>query len=96
MSNGNDNTPDQPGGDQKGEITNAVRLAMGPWAAQMSGISVNVKDQSNRDDPYNWVEVKVTATYQCKIPMGFLACGGKTKTLEETYRMPHQGADYKM
>jgi len=102
MSNANDNLPDQPGGGQQGEITKAVKASMGPWFARSGGItSVNVavKDSSSRARPngqYEWVEVKVTALYACKVPMGFIACGGNTKKIEETFKMPHQGALYKM
>jgi hypothetical protein len=101
MSNANDNLPDQPGGGQQGEVTNAVKTSMGPWFAGggITGVNVTVKDSSSRARPngqYDWVEVKVSATYACKIPMGFIACGGGTKTIEETYKMPHQGALYKM
>jgi len=99
MANGNDNTPDQPAGDQKGEITNAVKAGMGPWFTKAGGftsVNVTVTDSSNRGDPYGWVEVKVNTLYACNIPMGFIACGGNTKRLEETYRMPHQGAIYKL
>lgn len=99
MSNGNNTAPDQPSGDQKGEITKAVKSAMGPWftkAGAFTTVNVTVTDQSNKDDPYNWVEVKVETLYACNVPMGFIACGGNTKRLEETYKMPHQGANYKM
>lgn len=98
MSNANDNLPDQQGA-QTGEISNAVKASMGPWFASAGGItsvSVNVKDSSSRSDPYGWVEVEVNALYACKVPMGFIACGGNTKRIKETYKMPHQGAIYKM
>ena len=97
ISNANNNTPDAQG-DGKGDIQTAVQQAMGPWASkgQITGVNVTVQDQSNRDDYYGWVTVKVTADYRCTVPMGFLACGGMSKKLEETYRMPHQGAIYKM
>lgn len=99
MTNGKDNTPDQPAGDQKGEIEKAVKASMGPWFARSGGftsVNVTVNDSSSRSDPYGWVEVKVDALYACKVPMGFFACGGSTKRLAETYKMPHQGAAYKM
>jgi Flp pilus assembly protein TadG len=98
MTNANDDTPDQPGGDQKGEIENAVKASMGPWFANgsITGANVTITDSSSRSDPYGWVEVKVDATYACKIPMGQIACGGGTKQLTETFKMPHQGAIYKM
>ncbi|MBX3225735.1 MAG: pilus assembly protein [Labilithrix sp.] len=98
MSNANDNTPDQPGGNQQGEVSNAVKTAMGPWFTKAGGftvVNVSVTDSSSRSDPYGWVEVKVNTLYACNVPMGFIACGGNTKRLEETFRMPHQGAIYK-
>ena len=60
------------------------------------GVNVDVQDQSSREDPYGWVTVTVRATYRCTVPMGFIACGGATKQLQESYRMPHQGAIYEM
>lgn len=97
ISNQHDNTPDMKT-DGKAEITNAVRAAMAPWIRKGSiiGVNVTVQDQSSRSDPYGWVTVTVRATYACKVPMGFIACGGLTKTLEESYRMPHQGALYRV
>ncbi len=97
ISNAHDNTPDAKG-DGKEEITQAVRSAMGPWIRNGSfgSVNVTVNDQSSRSDPYGWVTVTVRAQYRCRVPMGFIACGGTTKTLEESYRMPHQGALYKM
>ncbi|MBN9166968.1 MAG: hypothetical protein J0I07_38915 [Myxococcales bacterium] len=97
ISNANNNTPDAKG-DGKADIQNAVRVAMAPWTAKgsITGVDVQVNDQSSRDDPYGWVTVTVKATYNCNVPMGFIACGGRSKTLEESYRMPHQGAIYEM
>jgi Flp pilus assembly protein TadG len=97
ISNVHNNTPDAKN-DGKADITNSVRSAMGPWIAKgsIAAINVTVDDQSSRSDPYGWVTVTVRATYVCKVPMGFLACGGLTKTLEESYRMPHQGAIYEI
>lgn len=97
ISNANDNTPDAKG-DGQNEITAAVRAGMAPWLADgsFSSVNVTVNDQSSRSDPYGWVTVTVSAEYRCRVPMGFLACGGLSKTLQESYRMPHQGALYKM
>ena len=97
ISNANNNTPDAKN-DGKQDITNAVKLGMGPWVSKGSITSVNVEvqDQSSRDDPYGWVTVTVTAQYRCTVPMGFIACGGVSKQLQESYRMPHQGALYEM
>jgi Flp pilus assembly protein TadG len=100
ISNANNNTPDaQANDDGKADIRTAVQQAMGPWYAKggITNVNVDVNDQSNRDDYYGWVTVKVTADYNCRVPMGRLACGAAgVKKLEETYRMPHQGAIYKM
>ena len=97
ISNANNNTPDAKG-DGKGDITNAVKLGMGPWVSKgsITNVSVDVQDSSSRSDPYGWVTVTVRATYRCTVPMGFIACGGPTKQLQESYRMPHQGAIYEM
>lgn len=97
ISNVNNNTPDAKG-DGKADITNAAKLGMTAWVSKgsITDVDVDVKDESSRDDPYGWVTVTVKATYRCTVPMGFVACGGKTKQLQETYRMPHQGANYKM
>lgn len=97
ISNANNNTPDAKG-DGKQDITNAVKLGMGPWVSKGSIVNVNVEvqDQSSREDPYGWVTVTVKAQYRCTVPMGFIACGGVSKQLQESYRMPHQGALYEM
>ncbi|MDF2694152.1 MAG: hypothetical protein K0S65_2535 [Labilithrix sp.] len=97
ISNANNNTPDAKG-DGKDVIRNGVLMAMEPWVGRgsITGVDVQVDDQSSRADPYGWVTVTVKATYACNVPMGFIACGGRTKALEESYRMPHQGAIYKM
>lgn len=97
ISNANNNTPDAKG-DGKQDITNAVKLGMGPWVSKGSIVNVNVEvqDQSSREDPYGWVTVTVKAQYRCTVPMGFIACGGVSKQLQESYRMPHQGAIYEM
>jgi Flp pilus assembly protein TadG len=97
ISNVNNNNPGAKG-DGKADITQAVRHGMGTWIANgsISSVDVKIDDQSTRNDPYGWVIVTTTATYQCRVPMGFIACGGRTKTLTESYRMPHQGAIYEM
>ncbi|MBX3189244.1 MAG: hypothetical protein KF819_19630 [Labilithrix sp.] len=98
IANGNKNTPDQPQGDNKGEITNGVRAALGPWVKTMNNVDVQINDQSSCSDPYGMVSVTVTADYRCSVPFGGrLLCGavGATHTLKQTYAMPHQGARYK-
>lgn len=97
ISNAHHNNPGSVG-DGKNEIQNSVRVALGPWLVKGSfrDVDVTIDDQSTRLDPYGWVTVTVKATYACTVPIGFIACGGKTKTLEEKYRMPHQGALYEL
>lgn len=97
ISNVNDNIPGAKGGGQ-GEIEEGVKHAMAPWvqSGAISGINVDVSDQSSRANPYGWVTVTVRATYECKVPLGMLVCAGKRKSLEESYRMPHQGARYRV
>jgi hypothetical protein len=99
IANGKNNTPDQEKQTNEEEITNGVKAALGPWWSKSGGITsvtVKVTDTSSRGDPYNWVEVKVSATYACRVPLGFLACARPSKVLVETFRMPHQGALYEM
>lgn len=93
--NEHDNNPKAEGGQEA--IDAAVNAAMAPWMAKgaFTGVSAKVTDTSSKEDPYGWVEVKVTANFVCNIPMGFAVCGGATKSLSDTYRMPHQGANYK-
>jgi Flp pilus assembly protein TadG len=99
LANGADNNPGARSGSNTVQIENAVKSAMGPWWSKKGGVTavnVGVDDRSTKDDPYAWVEVTVTATYACDVPMGSFACGGKTKKLVERFRMPHQGAHYEM
>ena len=99
ISNANNNTPDA-NGDGKNDIKAAVNSALGPWQGRLispafSSVNVEVQDASTRDDPYGWVTVTVTAQYHCRVPLGYLACGGRIRIpLSEQYRMPHQGAIY--
>src|SRR5947208_5397411 len=48
ITNGNDNTPDQNKGDNKGTITEGVRAAMVPWSTNgtFTGVSVDINDRS--------------------------------------------------
>ena len=95
VSNANNNNPGSGSGSNAGDVESAVQAALGPWwKKSVSKVDVAINDSSTREDPYGWVEVKVTATYACNIPMGSIACGGKTKQLIERFRMPHQGASY--
>lgn len=97
ISNKNNNTPDQPKGDNKADIEAGVRAALGPWAKQMASVNVTVHDKSSCSDPYGLVKVTVTAEHRCNVPFGGrLMCGavGATHTLEQAYAMPHQGARY--
>lgn len=98
ITNNYDNNPCQPRGMNEGQILDAAKMALGEYWKKPGGFSrlrVEVTDTSS-SDPYNWVTVKVTGTYDCVIPLGGrIACPGGTKTMEETHRMPHQGALYK-
>lgn len=97
MTNGANNNPGTKEGTNEEDVTNGVKAALGTWWSKSGGIksvAVQVNDSSTREDPFDWVEVRVSATYECNVPMGFIACGGKTMRLQETYRMPHQGAIY--
>jgi hypothetical protein len=99
ITNAKENTPDQKKGMHEVEIENGVRMALGPWWTKSGGITavrVDINDTSSRSDPYNWVEVRVRATYACRVPLGFLICAGRQKQIVEIARMPHQGALYEM
>jgi Flp pilus assembly protein TadG len=99
IANGKNNTPDQERGPNDAEISAGVKTALGPWwskSGAITSVTVNVTDNSSRSDPYGWVEVKVSATYACRVPMGWLACMGKQKVLTEKFKMPHQGATYQV
>ena len=99
MANGKGNLPDQPKGTNEAEIKNGVKNALGPWWSKKGGITsvdITIKDASTKADPYDWVEVKGVASYACTVPMGWLACAGPAKRIEETFKMPHQGAVYEM
>jgi hypothetical protein len=97
LSNAHNNVP-EASGDGMSDITAAVKEGMGPWVQKgdISHVDVTVDDRSSRGDYYGWVTVTVKATYRCRVPMGFIACGGTTKVFDESYRMPHQGAIYKL
>ena len=95
ITNNHENNPGQEGGGEE-EVANGVKAAMGPWLSRsaITSVNVSINDASSHADPYNWVEVKVTATYACNVPMGQVVCGGRTRKLVEKFRMPHQGAKY--
>jgi hypothetical protein len=98
ISNKNNNTPDQPKGENLADIEAGVNAALGPWKKQMATVKVRVEDSSSCDDPYGMVKVTVTAAHRCLVPFGGrLMCGavGATHTMEQAYAMPHQGARYK-
>jgi hypothetical protein len=97
FTNEHKNNPGQPEGGNEALVTQGVKVAMLPWIDKgaFSDIEVKVEDSSTEEDPYNWVKVEVHATYHCNVPMGFIACGGRTKVMTpEIYQMPHQGAIY--
>lgn len=95
VSNGSNNNPGNKSGSNTDQVEEAVKAALGPWwKKSVTKVDVTINDSSTKDDPYNWVEVKVTATYACNVPMGQVVCGGRTRKLVEKFRMPHQGAKY--
>ena len=83
-------------GDGKAEVTAGVNAAIAPWQSRgtitVNGVDVN--DTSSMADPYGWVYVTVHAQFNCNVPLGRAICGGGSKVMNETYRMPHQGARY--
>lgn len=96
FSNQGDNCP-ECSGDGSGEVNAAVRSALGSAGRNMSGVSAEVNDRSNRNDPYGLVTVTVTGRYQCGVPLGRIICGtGGSVTFTERKSMPHQGALYKL
>lgn len=99
ITNGHQNNPGQEKGVNEEQITQAAEAAMLPWVDKglLSDVEAKVvSDESSEDDPYGWVTVKVTATYHCNVPMGKVVCGGSDVDWEQQYRMPHQGANYKL
>ncbi|MFO0664394.1 MAG: TadE family protein [Polyangiaceae bacterium] len=108
ISNKNDNLPKDQNedgetvsgkDDGKDEVELAAAMALRPWIEEgaFDDVTVEIDDQSTRDDPYGMVNVKVTATYNCGVPLGrFLVCGtGSTLTKTVTAGFPHQGAKYR-
>lgn len=93
ITNGNKNTPDQKAGSNQADVEQGVRAALGPWSKSLTVTNVQITDSSSRGDPYNWVQVEVTATYNCRVPMGKLICAS-LPPMKESFRMPHQGAIY--
>lgn len=90
-------------GDGRSQARQAAGAALGPWISDgtISNVNVDVDDRSSRSDPYGPVQVQVTATYRCKVPMmGRIVCGGGSKTITTrtmlgfSAQMPHQGAKY--
>lgn len=108
ISNKNDNLPkekDSDGNDNgnkddgQEEVELAAALALRPWLEDgaFDNVTVNIDDKSTRDDPYGMVNVTVTATYNCGVPLGkLLVCGtDATLTKSITAGFPHQGAKYR-
>jgi Flp pilus assembly protein TadG len=92
-------------GDGQSQARQAAGAALAPWISDgsISSVTVNVDDRSSRDDPYGPVQVQVTATYNCKVPMmGKIMCAGGRKTISTrnmagfSAQMPHQGAKYEV
>ena len=92
-------------GDGMAEATQAAGVVLAPWIADgsISSVTAEVDDRSSRDDPYGPVQVQVTATYRCNVPMmGRIICPGGRKTISTknmagfSAQMPHQGAKYEV
>lgn len=90
-------------GDGASQARQAAGAALGPWIqdGSISNVNVDVEDRSSRGDPYGPVQVQVTATYNCRVPMmGRIVCSGSRKTITTrtmvgfSAQMPHQGAKY--
>lgn len=97
FSNQHENNPGAEGSGEE-QAKGAAAAALGPWIGNgaISSVDVTVTDQSSKDDPYGPVKVKVSATYQCKVPMmGRIVCKGGTMKIPYEATMPHQGAKYK-
>jgi len=103
-SNRADNNPGQDG-DGASQARQAAGAALAPWIADgsISNVNVEVEDRSSRSDPYGPVQVNVTATYNCRVPMmGRVICSGGRTTISTrnmngfSAQMPHQGAKYEV
>lgn len=90
MSNSGDNCP---GCDGQGAVGAGVRAAL--QGSGVTVLTVNIQDSSNRDDPYNLVQVTVVGRYNCTVPLGRVICGPMLP-FTETKSMPHQGARYRL
>lgn len=103
FSNQGNVTPDQPQGLNQDKVEAAVKSSVGGYTKFLS-FEVEITDNSNCDDPYGPVTVKVRATYKCRIPLGLQICkapgleAGSERSsvvLKDEFTMPHQGAKYK-
>jgi len=92
-------------GDGASQARQAAGSALAPWISDgsISNVTVQVDDRSSRSDPYGPVQVQVSATYNCRVPMmGRIVCGGGRKTISTqnmlgfSAQMPHQGAKYEV
>ena len=92
-------------GDGQSQARQAAGAALGPWIADgsISSVDVTVDDRSSRQDPYGPVQVQVSASYNCKVPMmGRIICSGGRKRISTqnmagfSAQMPHQGAKYEV
>ncbi len=92
-------------GDGATQARQAAGAALAPWIADgsISSVNVDIEDRSSRNDPYGPVQVQVSATYNCRVPMvGRLFCSGGRKTISTrnmagfSAQMPHQGAKYEV
>ena len=96
ITNGKGDNPGQPDGVHADVVAQGVDLAMYAWtrSQKLTDLSVEITDYSSPADPYGEVDVKIEARYHCDVPLGWLICGGRTVTMTETKKMPHQGAVY--
>lgn len=92
-------------GDGQSQARQAAGAALGPWIADgsISNVTVTVDDRSSRQDPYGPVQVQVSASYNCRVPMmGRIICNGGSQRLSTqemagfSAQMPHQGAKYEV
>jgi Flp pilus assembly protein TadG len=100
MAAENNNIPESKSKDQgKNEIKAAVALAMEAWIddGALEKVKVDIRDDS-ADDPNGAVTVRVTAQYNCGVPLGStLLCGLKRHLVQTaSVTLPHQGAEYQI
>jgi hypothetical protein len=98
-TNQHDNNPGEDKELNQAQVNGATLAALGDYYDRPGGFKAawaTVTDNSSKEDPYGWVNVRVIGVYSCSVPLGgLLACGFmREKIMVEDYRMPHQGALY--